>query len=142
MFSTMNLDCQFYVFSRVVRKAIARVHIVMNQKQKDNLRKLFKVSCSIFYMSSAWTKIISFPVTQGKKGDHPLCALCSCCSWHIFYSLISQRKLFNHQQKNIFAFLGLQFALRFPQVTGFTSSVVLKLMFDFVFFRRTANTSL
>ncbi|KAK7598114.1 hypothetical protein V9T40_006349 [Parthenolecanium corni] len=27
---------------RVVRKAIARVHIVMNQKQKDNLRKLFK----------------------------------------------------------------------------------------------------
>jgi len=27
---------------RVVRKAIARVHIVMNQKQKENLRKLYK----------------------------------------------------------------------------------------------------
>lgn len=28
---------------RVVRKAIARVMIVMHQKQKDNLRKLYKV---------------------------------------------------------------------------------------------------
>ncbi|PNF30437.1 60S ribosomal protein L35, partial [Cryptotermes secundus] len=27
---------------RVVRKAIARVYIVMHQKQKENLRKLFK----------------------------------------------------------------------------------------------------
>merc|ERR1711860_320911 len=27
---------------RVVRKSIARVHIVMNQKQKENLRKLYK----------------------------------------------------------------------------------------------------
>jgi hypothetical protein len=27
-----------------VRKAIARVYIVMHQKQKENLRKLFKVS--------------------------------------------------------------------------------------------------
>jgi large subunit ribosomal protein L35e len=30
------------IFSRVVRKAIARVYIVMNQKTKDNLRKLYK----------------------------------------------------------------------------------------------------
>ena len=30
------------LFRRVVRKAIARVHIVMNQKQKENLRKLYK----------------------------------------------------------------------------------------------------
>lgn len=29
-------------FRRVVRKAIARVYIVMHQKQKENLRKLFK----------------------------------------------------------------------------------------------------
>lgn len=28
--------------SRVVRKAIARVYIVMHQKQKENLRKVFK----------------------------------------------------------------------------------------------------
>merc|ERR1712226_693667 len=27
---------------RVVRKSILRVHVVMNQKQKDNLRKLYK----------------------------------------------------------------------------------------------------
>lgn len=32
---------KFY-FSRVVRKAIARVYIVMHQKQKENLRKLYK----------------------------------------------------------------------------------------------------
>lgn len=29
-------------FRRVVRKAIARVYIVMHQKQKENLRKLYK----------------------------------------------------------------------------------------------------
>lgn len=29
---------------RVVRKSIARVYIVMHQKQKENLRKLYKVS--------------------------------------------------------------------------------------------------
>ena len=29
---------------RVVRKAIARVYIVMHQKQKENLRKLYRVS--------------------------------------------------------------------------------------------------
>lgn len=29
-------------FSRVVRKAIARVYIVMHQKQKENLRLLYK----------------------------------------------------------------------------------------------------
>ncbi len=31
---------------RVVRKAIARVYIVMHQKQKENLRKLYKVRLS------------------------------------------------------------------------------------------------
>lgn len=31
------------MFSRVVRKAIARVHIVMHTKQKENLKKFFKV---------------------------------------------------------------------------------------------------
>lgn len=31
-----------FIFSRVVRKAIARVYIVMNTKTKDNLRKLYK----------------------------------------------------------------------------------------------------
>jgi len=33
----------FSFYSRVVRKAIARVYIVMHQKQKENLRKLYKV---------------------------------------------------------------------------------------------------
>lgn len=32
----------FFFFSRVVRKAIARVYIVMHQKQKENLRKFYK----------------------------------------------------------------------------------------------------
>lgn len=32
----------YLFFSRVVRKAIARVYIVMHQKQKENLRKLYK----------------------------------------------------------------------------------------------------
>lgn len=31
-----------HICSRVVRKAIARVYIVMHQKQKENLRKLYK----------------------------------------------------------------------------------------------------
>jgi hypothetical protein len=33
----------FSLYSRVVRKSIARVLIVMNQKQKENLRKVYKV---------------------------------------------------------------------------------------------------
>ena len=33
---------------RVVRKAIARVYIVMHQKQKENLRKLYRVSALLF----------------------------------------------------------------------------------------------
>lgn len=32
----------FFVYSRVVRKAVARVYIVMHQKTKENLRKVFK----------------------------------------------------------------------------------------------------
>lgn len=32
----------FLYFSRVVRKAIARVYIIMHQKQKENLRLLYK----------------------------------------------------------------------------------------------------
>jgi large subunit ribosomal protein L35e len=36
------LDILLLSFSRVVRKAIARVYIVMNQKTKENLRKLYK----------------------------------------------------------------------------------------------------
>lgn len=36
------MKCFPHFFSRVVRKAIARVYIVMNQKTKDNLRKLYK----------------------------------------------------------------------------------------------------
>lgn len=36
-----NYICFCYC-SRVVRKSIARVYIVMHQKQKENLRKVFK----------------------------------------------------------------------------------------------------
>ena len=32
---------------RVVRKSIARVYIVMHQKQKENLRKLYRVSLNL-----------------------------------------------------------------------------------------------
>ena len=34
---------------RVVRKSIARVYIVMHQKQKENLRKLYRVSLVICF---------------------------------------------------------------------------------------------
>ena len=44
MMENANCLILFFFFSRVVRKAIARVYIVMHQKQKENLRKLFKVS--------------------------------------------------------------------------------------------------
>jgi large subunit ribosomal protein L35e len=37
-----KVNNEFFSFSRVVRKAIARVYIVMNQKTKENLRKLYK----------------------------------------------------------------------------------------------------
>jgi large subunit ribosomal protein L35e len=35
---------------RVVRKSIARVYIVMHQKQKENLRKFYKVSFVYFVL--------------------------------------------------------------------------------------------
>ena len=35
---------------RVVRKSIARVYIVMHQKQKENLRKLYRVSLVICFV--------------------------------------------------------------------------------------------
>ena len=34
---------------RVVRKAIARVYIVMHQKQKENLRKLYRVRSMVLF---------------------------------------------------------------------------------------------
>ena len=34
---------------RVVRKSIARVYIVMHQKQKENLRKLYRVSLVVCF---------------------------------------------------------------------------------------------
>jgi len=37
-----KINRYFPYFSRVVRKAIARVYIVMHQKQKENLRRLYK----------------------------------------------------------------------------------------------------
>ena len=37
---------------RVVTKSIARVHIVMNQKQKDNLRKFYRVSFVFTFLTS------------------------------------------------------------------------------------------
>lgn len=44
-----------FLYSHVVRKSIARVLIVMNQKQKENLRKLYKVFAIIFL---CWTWLI------------------------------------------------------------------------------------
>ncbi len=47
---------------RVVRKSIARVYIVMHQKQKENLRKLYRVRglCAFFskkcFLVSKWSK--------------------------------------------------------------------------------------
>lgn len=46
----MNVNVKLYfnfffsIFSRVVRKSIARVLTVINQTQKENLRKFYKVS--------------------------------------------------------------------------------------------------
>ena len=42
---------------RVVTKSIARVNIVMHQKQKENLRKLYRVRNS-FYVSKNLRKVI------------------------------------------------------------------------------------
>jgi len=39
---SMNFNLFCHCFSRVVRKAIARVYIIMHQKQKGNLRLLYK----------------------------------------------------------------------------------------------------
>ena len=47
---------------RVVRKAIARVYIVMHQKQKENLRKLYRVS-------SDSTLGVRYTATQLKSCD-------------------------------------------------------------------------
>lgn len=43
---------------RVVRKSIARVYIVMHQKQKENLRKLYKVR-----YSSSWISLFQVLMT-------------------------------------------------------------------------------
>lgn len=43
------LNLIVFCFSRVVRKAIARVYIVMHQKQKENLRKFYRVRNFILY---------------------------------------------------------------------------------------------
>ena len=39
---------------RVVRKSIARVYIVMHQKQKENLRKLYRVSNVKLFENTAY----------------------------------------------------------------------------------------
>lgn len=50
-----------FVNSRVVRKAIARVYIVMHQKQKENLRKFYKVwSKNFLFNDKLLTVIIVF----------------------------------------------------------------------------------
>jgi len=46
-----SYGCSVLVYSRVVRKAIARVYIVMHQKQKENLRKLYKVMLIVILMT-------------------------------------------------------------------------------------------
>ena len=43
---------------RVVRKSIARVYVVMHQKQKENLRKLYRVSSDpVKKRDPSWTYI-------------------------------------------------------------------------------------
>ena len=45
---------------RVVRKSIARVYIVMHQKQKENLRKLYKVRNPTFLARSLMPDFSAF----------------------------------------------------------------------------------
>ena len=52
---------------RVVRKAIARVYIVMHQKQKENLRKLYRVRTifALLYLQVHQIWFMFFPVFNG-----------------------------------------------------------------------------
>ena len=45
---------------RVMRKSIARVHIVMAQKQKENLRKLYKNKKYKVIKDLNWRNFFSF----------------------------------------------------------------------------------
>lgn len=49
----------FPTCSRVVRKSIARVLTVINQTQKENLRKFYKVRTNIFQISSCCSQLQS-----------------------------------------------------------------------------------
>ena len=66
---------------RVVTKSIARVHIVMNQKQKDNLRKFYRVSYSPFKLTFSKVKkwIFIFEMRQSTSDlltrDNSMCAI-------------------------------------------------------------------
>ena len=52
---------------RVVRKAIARVYIVMHQKQKENLRKLYRVSALLFGPTLLWSVLIRIYPEYGSR---------------------------------------------------------------------------
>jgi 2-hydroxy-3-keto-5-methylthiopentenyl-1-phosphate phosphatase len=68
------LNISFFFPRRVVRKAIARVYIVMHQKQKENLRKLFKVSVQQYFSSySPWISSV----------EHQMCKLTQQSKWFV-----------------------------------------------------------
>ena len=52
---------------RVVRKAIARVYIVMHQKQKENLRKLYRVSAILFGPTLLWSVLFRIYPEYGSR---------------------------------------------------------------------------
>ena len=49
---------------RVVRKSIARVYIVMHQKQKENLRKLYRVSLVICFVFLEFKITLKFRICK------------------------------------------------------------------------------
>merc|ERR1711928_90242 len=53
---------------RVVRKSIARILIVMNQKQKENLRKLYKNKYKPLDLRSKRTRAMRRALTPHEKG--------------------------------------------------------------------------
>ena len=66
---------------RIVRKSIARVYIVMHQKQKENLRKFYKVSAGKTFktvISTLWAIKLRKSLTPFRVTDW-----CSTCTYSI-----------------------------------------------------------
>ncbi|CAM4665322.1 unnamed protein product [Leuciscus chuanchicus] len=80
---------------RVVRKSIARVLTVINQTQKENLRKFYKITCIVVRRKPTTTQHIRL---DSSKNDHPALLL---HKWRqCEYSLAKEIRLFTVESLN------------------------------------------